>query len=518
MKHLRLFVAAIAAVFCLGVNAQSWIPEEVAEGEFVLYNVGTGQYFTKGNNWGTRASITTGSEAAGLNAALKLKLELYDGSYKLRTDVNGSGYGVEHLDGGTVYADQSRNKNSTWNFVEVVTDNGPVYNIVSVANHGGGAGAYLTAEGGSSTIVGPGTDGTSVNAQWKLLSYSKIALLGSIARYNDIKAACKAVYSDLDTTEPDAKVNSATTAAEIEEAVQDVRNALGEYLKDATISDQGVDLTNALIDNAEPGNSGSLTYWTNSGSPTLQANLYEYWNVAGGTTKQNIATTLPAGYYTLTAIAYTRDNMTAVLNAGDNTMNIVGVASSTVNNRTEGNTWIANGNGVNELSFKLEEPTSGLEIGLTADTSNGDHWMCWRSFNLKYFGTSPFASFQARLAEAVAAAEALEGTIPAAAYQALAAVVAENNKDYNSTEEYEAAINAIKTATETAKALQATFSRYNDVKAACVAVNGDLDTTTPDAQADAATNAEEIEAAVAAVRAALLAVLPEMEIGEEGVE
>ncbi len=520
MKHLRLILVAIATVFGLGANAQSWQAEEVAAGEFVLYNVGTGQYFTNGNDWNTRASITSGSESAGLSAAIKLTLELYNGKYKLRSDLGQSGWGVEWLTTNDVYVDQSRGKNATWDFILVEgAANGPIYNIKAAENHQGGTGIYLTANR-DNTIVKEGTDGNSTYAQWKLLSYSKIPLLSVIARYNDIKAACKAICPDLDTTAPDAKVNAATSTAAIEEAIQDVRNALSNSLGEATIGAEGVDLTNALIENASPGTSGSLAYWINSGNPTLQANLWEYWSVAGGTTKQSIATALPAGYYTLTAVAYTRDNMTATLHAGENTMKIVGVASSVVNNRTEGSNWIAQGggNGVNELSFKLEEPTSGLEIGLTADATTSDYWMCWRSFNLKFFGSNPFASYQARLAEAVTEAEGLEGTVPTSVYQALAAVVAENNKDYNTAEEYEAAITAIKNAISTAKALQSAYSRYNDVKAACVAVNGDLNTADADAAANAATTAEEIEAAVAAVRSALLAALPNMEVPEEGIE
>ena len=118
----------------------------------------------------------------------------------------------------------------------------------------------------------------------------------------------------------------------------------------------------------------------------------------------------------------------------------------------------------------------------------------------------------------MAAAQALEGTVPNATYQALSAVVTENNKEYDTAEGYTAATNAIKQATETAKALQAPYSRYNDVKTACKAVYGELDTAAADEQANAATSTEEIEAAVAAVRQALLAALPEMTIPEEGIE
>ena len=116
---------------------------------------------------GTQASVGNKSQAF----IVELK-KLSEGKYFIRTGVwnsnNGTiNNGLEVLSGGTVYTDQSRGKQTAWNFV-AVTDN--IYNIISAENHGGGEGAYLTAEGGESTIVGIGSDGTAANAQWKLIN------------------------------------------------------------------------------------------------------------------------------------------------------------------------------------------------------------------------------------------------------------------------------------------------------------------------------------------------------------
>ena len=168
MKHYRLFLTALAAVFSLGLSAQSWTGDEVGEGHYLLYNVGTDQYFSRGNGWQTEASISP------LKAALSLEIALVDGKYFLRTGLANTNYGLEHLAGGTFYTDQSRNKKSTWTFEQVGNNNGPVYNIISADNHGGGDGAYLTAEGGESTRIIPGTDGTSNNAKWKVVKISTL--------------------------------------------------------------------------------------------------------------------------------------------------------------------------------------------------------------------------------------------------------------------------------------------------------------------------------------------------------
>lgn len=158
----------------------------IQPGYYLIKNVGTGQYLTKGNDWGTRASITDNA-----NAALAVELIAVGEDFMIRTGVGNDAYGLENLSGGTVYADQSRGKQSTWKFVPVTTDDGVVYNIVSVENHGGGADAILTASS-ENTIVGPGEDGTSPYAQWTLVSLSNsseiIESLSSATKDNPVDA------------------------------------------------------------------------------------------------------------------------------------------------------------------------------------------------------------------------------------------------------------------------------------------------------------------------------------------
>ena len=162
MKHLRLFLVAIAAMFGLGANAQSWTAEEVAAGDFVLYNVGTGKFLTRGNGYGTQATVDA-------NSALTVTLEEYDGAYKLRTNINGDGKGFERLTDPVIYTDQSTNKNSTWTFTKVADgSNGPIYTIAAKANHQGGIGQYMTASA-DNTIVGPADAANDDYGRWQLL-------------------------------------------------------------------------------------------------------------------------------------------------------------------------------------------------------------------------------------------------------------------------------------------------------------------------------------------------------------
>jgi hypothetical protein len=520
MKKIKLLFAAFAAMVGLGAQAQSWTASAVAQGEFYLLNVGTGEYFTKGNGYGTQASITTNGSAS---SALKVKLEDLDLIYKIRTDVNGDGNGVEYLSGGTIYTDQSRGKNSAWRFDQVGSNaNGPIYTICSAGPHGGGEGKYMTASA-ENTIVGPADNGNSVYAQWQIVAESQTAAIYAEYVVNAVRKDYQAVrttivawttsdaISNADEAKAtfstaleatDAKVDAATSAAEVNEAIAELKAAGNTFLESVTIGG-GLDITNAWITNPAPGINGHTDGWTNSGSPTLSDQLFEYWNVSGGSTKQTLVN-LPKGAYKLTAIAYTRDNMTATLYAGDNTVNVVGCGS--VNTRGEGNTWIAANetNGRTNLSFTLKEAAASLEIGLIADNATGDHWMCWRSFSLTYYG-DPINLKKAELAAAVTTAETIkEGTIPTAAYSAFAAVVTANNKAWSTEDEYDAAVAAINDAVAIAQPLVAPYAAYK-IAAENAAIAG-VASETINAQnvaVEEATTAEAIEACTAVLNAAI---------------
>ena len=337
----------------------------------------------------------------------------------------------------------------------------------------------------------------------------------ALAAYEAAKASVQEVLAvfpiegaEATISEQDAIVSEATTVEAIQAATNQVNGILTPYLYDATSS----------INNPNPVN--NVDGW----DVTIAPNAFdpgndcaEFWNRKGARMTQNV--NLPAGVYRLTVIALTRTDYNSTIEANGITKQIAQVGSGIVNSRGQANTWFNAGNGVNTIVFKIDE-TKDVTIGLNVEPEQGDGWTVFRSFKLETIANADptLALLQADLQAAVAAAEALEGTVPASVYQALTAVVAENNKEYETADEYTAAINAIKEATEAAKPLQAAYGRYLDVKAAVLAVNANVDTTDPDTQANAATSAEEIEAAVAAVRQALLAILPEMEVPEEGIE
>ena len=224
-------------------------------------------------------------------------------------------------------------------------------------------------------------------------TYASSDIVAAYTRYTSIRSAVRALNSGIDVSAADDLANDGTDA-DLDDAVTSVRAALVTYLAGAGITDDQIDLTSALIDNASPGTAGKTDYWTNSNAPSLQANLYEFYNISNATSKQTIATELPIGYYKLTVIGYTRDeSYDGYIFAGGNSQTLVGAPRASVNNRTQGDTWIADGNGVNEMTFRLESATSNLEIGVNSGTV-GDKWTCWRSFKLEYLGTAPLNIFK----------------------------------------------------------------------------------------------------------------------------
>ena len=398
MKKLKLFIATCALVVSSGTQAQSWTGSEVGEGYALLYNEGTGQYLTRGNGWGTQASI--GAEGA----AMTVELKAANGKYYIRTKKD---RGLECLNGGTVYTDQSENKQSTWSFTEVDATN-HVYNIISADNHQNGDGKYLTAEGGTSTIVGPGNDGNTDNAKWKVYLY----------------------------TDQQAKLQAAMANA---------------------TADNPVDVT-AYIKNANFGAYPDIAYdfWTvtatniNINGGDLTNPCAETYMNGGGKIYQTI--TVPNGTYIVKCQGFydpRSGDTPSYLYANEETP----VALKKFNANSEGTTANMDGASASftaghyKNEIQLTVTTKSLTIGIEGQAGN---WTCFDNFRLMYLGpVSDLSAFVQGLAEAVSAATATNGTIPSACYNKIAAVVAEYNKEYNTSEEYETAIDAINNAVAT---------------------------------------------------------------------
>lgn len=474
MKKIKLFLAAIAAMVTMGVNAQSWTASEVGEGYFMLYNVGTGQYLTRGNGWGTQASITT-TGTTGNGIALRFAGSGSD--FKMFTGINGEAKGLEHLDGGTIYTDQADGKNSTWTFTQVATDNGPVYTIVSKDNHSGGAGAYLTAST-ENTIVTPGTDGTIAGAQWKLMAIP----------------AQPIGMDDASETNP---VDATSLIVNPNFSFDAIKKGDGWTMQSSNYNPCG----------------GNV-----SGTNVVYNPCAESWR-ASFTLSQ--ALTVPNGVYELTAQAALTDYANLydganypVVYANDATEVFKEMSETDRgSSMTQLSGSFTNGQYV-VGPIRVVVTNGSLTIGVRGTRT--DTWCIWDNFKLTYKGVDLSALRDALQAQ-IDAVPALEGTTTTAAYNAAKNYADGINVNSLTTEEaISAASTELANLVNAAKALQTNYARYNAIKTSAKAIATSLDTTTPDAAFDAATTNDAIEAAVASLRAAFCAELPNLTIPESG--
>lgn len=197
---------------------------------------------------------------------------------------------------------------------------------------------------------------------------------------NEIKEKGMAI----NTADAEALIaNENATLEEVQAAIEALKEEianLANYLNPADVSSK-------YLVNPKCGTAHSLEGWTYSQEPTWDSDIWEFWNKSGAPTFEQTTKELPAGIYSLNVDAYTRTDMVATFEFGDQIMNLATVSSSEVNVRSAGRTWMDAGNGKNTLFLFLEEPKSVL-VRITADNTTGDHWTCWRDFTLTYYGSA----------------------------------------------------------------------------------------------------------------------------------
>lgn len=201
------------------------------------------------------------------------------------------------------------------------------------------------------------------------------------ALIDDIKAKGLAI----NTAEAEAIVaNENATLEEVTAAL----TALKDEVANLASRHNPADVSEKYLVNPFVGTSESIDGWTSSGgSPSYQANLWEFWSVSGAPTFSQTTKELPKGIYSLTVEGYTRTDMVATFEFGDQKMNLATVSSSEVNDRTAGRNWINAGNGQNTLFLFLDEPKA-VPVRITADNTTGDHWTVWGDFRMTFYGSA----------------------------------------------------------------------------------------------------------------------------------
>ncbi len=473
MKHLRLFLVAIATVFGLGASAQTLVGDDVAEGDFFLYNVGAQKYLSAGDysaGWGTNAFLT---EQATLDFGVA---KAGEGAYSLNS--RHSNGGSSQFLGASLWVDGAL---TPWTF----TPTGDATNSYILETNNNGTNFLVANAEGNDVEMSASSEGD--NAKWLLLS--KATLIEYLANATE--------DSPLDAT---FFIHASTFNRNDQDFVHrntDIENP-GPFW---TCTRSGGNYNQAP--NAAPGNVGNR----NNYGVELWNNTFDFYQTI---------TDLPAGKYELTVQGFGTAGTTYIY-AGD--VEAVMVNQTGASNFDTALTEFISGGYSGNTTGKFDFAGGNLKIGLKRPKQAGQDWTAFDNFRLTYYGApaDPLEIYKNLLQAAVEEAQAIaDGTIPAAAYDALQKVITDNNKTYTTAEDYTAAIEAIKEATQNAKTLVTAFSRYNEVRDKVLEVSSDVDTSDADDAADAATTADQVETAVSAVRMALLDNLANKELPEAG--
>ncbi|MBQ6191567.1 MAG: hypothetical protein IJK51_04625 [Bacteroidaceae bacterium] len=443
MKKIKLLLAAMAAMVGMSVNAQTWTGNEVGAGTFYLYNVGAQKFLNNGDplqSWGTNAYLQTGF---GLDVVIA---EVSTGVYTIETNISNGGN--DHFLGNSTWCDKPA---TNWTFRAVDGEtNTYTYQIIS-------DGQYLMANEGLDDVEMVGDPGSrTTSTYWKLVTE------------DDFKAAMQAkTYSATDPMDVSVFIKGRSFAR------NDGRNSIW------TTSHNG-------------GN------WTWIGGSENKYYGNEAWNNTFDV-HQEIAG-LPDGTYEVKCSGFGTNGTTYIY--GNTKMGQL----QTDNSTSHGNSKEAKWKAIHEDNAFAGQTTGtftlsggNLTVGIKRETNKSQDWAVWDEFRLYYYGLD-LSEFAATLAAAVNEAEAVQGTVPAAAYDNLAAVVTEQNKTYTTAAAYTAAANAIVEATNTAKAMQANYSRYQSVREAVLDINNGIDVTAADTAVEAATDNDGIDAAVSTLR------------------
>ncbi|MCR5780861.1 MAG: hypothetical protein K6G70_10025 [Bacteroidaceae bacterium] len=119
MKKVFLFLLSLVGVLSVQAQTSPYTGSEVGEGDFYLYNVGTGLWIQNidannrrsDDNWNTGAGMGT--------AGFDFKLTAVDGGYNLDPKEAPNKFGWGYGDGGVMYLDGNIGGNTHWDFAPV---------------------------------------------------------------------------------------------------------------------------------------------------------------------------------------------------------------------------------------------------------------------------------------------------------------------------------------------------------------------------------------------------------------
>lgn len=487
MKKIKLFLAAIAAMVTMSVNAQDWTsPGSDPESDqvYYIYNVSVGQFLTGANSWGTQASVT--------NGAADFKVKVQSGTWTVggkeltgweiinQGDKNGGHNGklVFRDNEQSGFVDKgTQDRGFVWTFTKVngvyrlqTADGDPAYPAASVQYAG------CNAAGGAIDFA---NNSSSTNIDWLFLTADQAAATNLADRAKLYVALMKAYAAGADVaTQAAVYENEDATVDEMQAAVIALNAArYAAHLAKASDTDPR-DITEFVLNNADF-SAGDITGWETNYKSGTQANNIGYQNnsqykaagafcskfieawrqnnqpILDGYLRQTVSD-MPEGKYVLEAdaIAVNQSGSPATTTGALLYMNADGVDYSEE---------LSTGNGVPQ-HFSKEFLFSGegnVVFGLKTKDATCN-WIAADNFKVTFYGID-LSAYATQLANEVATFEGLESSVDATVYDALETQVEALNKEYTSSKTYAAAIANMQTINAYAKALAAAEAADADI-------------------------------------------------------
>ena len=376
--------------------------------DYYLYNIGTREFLTGANSWGTQASRN--------EVGTRFTVELSEGKYTFDSHVSNGGN--SHYLGSNAYVDAA-----PFGFtLEPVADDTEGVTIYTISD-----GTNLLKANAENTVVAlNGADATDQMAQWMLVSASeRLKKLAYASPTNPVDATFMIACSEFSRNDqyknswnggPAIGGNNDNMCAEKWNTNFDV-NQVVKYIPAGQYEVSVLGFYRAGNPSTDTGERNAFLYANGVETPLMAVSAGAQ-DAAGN------------GYSTLSNDKYIPNSMSD---------------ASTI--------FSAGGYADNKLTTTVFDLT--MTIGVKKEVLVAEDWTIFDSFRIKYLGydaTATLAAAAAALAQKVIEAEAFEETLDSEAAAVVDAAVKNNNKSYNTSWEYAIAINNIQEAIDKVKA------------------------------------------------------------------
>ena len=472
MKKIKLLLAAMAAMVGLGAQAQTWTGSEPTEGTFFLYNVGAGKFINVGDKsagWGTNAYLTA-------EYGLDFIFEANGNAYNLNSQVSngGSNYYLSTA----LWCDGAA---TPWTFTKVDRTDINAYTISNGSS-------YIVANAAGTDIEYVALSGTERD-QWQIIGSNDI--LTNLQA--NTAAGVKRTVATFFISDPDFGRN-------------DLRMTPGNF--QWTFSSDGGE---TVIPGRETGYLGKSGTDVSGNYPNYGC---QFWNNTFDIHQE--LTNLPNGIYEFEIYGFGTNGTTYVYatTAEGTTSKVFKNQTGAANFRTALNNIDNYGGNVTGL---VQVTDGTLTIGVKRENNSASDWTVIDQARLYYYGDYTFAdAYGADLKALITEAQALVDAAPLTGIATDLAAAITTAQEVMTTGETESEFVIGKTnlqnVVDAYNAKLTLVSRYTNVRAAALSVIPELNVTTTDADALAATTTDAVDAAIATLRANFLTALASVEI------